>query len=140
MAPARRNPKRKNTGALGNRPVPIVQPTQAQIDKAFEEAVDKMAKGGVWGDNPEIYAFAHAYNVSVQVYSEIGGFFVAIEGSVSPHPERQTVWIVFHVSALLLEILPVEPADPKARTSHISLPSAILMAHTLDFPAFPLRR
>lgn len=63
----RRNPKRKNAGAYST-PSSFKPPTPEEIDRAFEQHVERMAKGGTWGDNLEIVAFAAAYNVDVRIY------------------------------------------------------------------------
>lgn len=62
----RRAPKRKTAGALPT--VDSTLPTDEDIDRAFNNRLATMAKGGVWGGDVEIAAFCAAYNVDVKVY------------------------------------------------------------------------
>ncbi|KAI9732175.1 MAG: hypothetical protein M1834_004272 [Cirrosporium novae-zelandiae] len=69
--PTRRNPKRKNVGALSD--TLDYQPTKEQIERQFQRHLEQMSKTGVWGDNLEISAFASCYQVVVKVYQEEDG-------------------------------------------------------------------
>ncbi|KAB8760585.1 hypothetical protein FH972_026576 [Carpinus fangiana] len=60
----RRQPKRKT--APSSKYQDAFKVTDADIDRAFETHLTHMAKGGTWGDNLEIAAFALAMNVNVK--------------------------------------------------------------------------
>ncbi|KAL8692112.1 MAG: hypothetical protein Q9218_002808, partial [Villophora microphyllina] len=64
---SRRNPKRKNAGAFSSRVIPDAA-TAAETDAVFEGYLTRMAKGGTYGDNMAIGAFAKAYNVDITIY------------------------------------------------------------------------
>lgn len=93
---ARRNPKRKNAGAF-NTPVNNTAPTAEEIDRVFERHLQQMAKGGTYGDNMEIVAFAAAYGVDVRVHQK--DFAMMIPGS-GEAGESQLAQIALHVSCL----------------------------------------
>ncbi|KAF4635666.1 hypothetical protein G7Y89_g2434 [Cudoniella acicularis] len=65
----RRNPKRKNVGASSST-FQYTPPTQEQIDAVWEAHLDRMAKGGTYGDNMEIRAFTKAYNMDVRIFDD----------------------------------------------------------------------
>jgi OTU domain-containing protein 3 len=96
----RRNPKRKNAGAFSS-PLVYTPPTPEEIDRAFDSHIDRMAKGGVWGDNMEIVAFAAAYNTDVRIYLRDYSYMIPGQGEEA---ERTIAHIAYHV-----------------RTSHLSL-------------------
>ncbi|KAK0347734.1 hypothetical protein LTR94_001261 [Friedmanniomyces endolithicus] len=62
----RRNPKRKNAGSYSS-PANAAPPSEADIDRVFESHLLSMARGGTYGDNMEITAFASAYDVDLAV-------------------------------------------------------------------------
>lgn len=70
----RRNPKRKNAGGYSS--FNASMPTQDEIDRVFESHLDRMAKGGTWGDNMEIVAFSSAFGVDVKIYQRDNAFMV----------------------------------------------------------------
>lgn len=96
----RRNPKRKTAGSLQSKPELPAAPSQRQIDKAFEQALEKMSHGGTYGDNAEIVAFAQAFRVNVKILEEEHGFFYVVGGSENQSDSLPTLWIVHHVSVL----------------------------------------
>lgn len=91
----RRNPKRKNAGAYST-PVSYKPPTPEEIDRAFEQHVERMAKGGTWGDNLEIVAFAAAYNVDVRIYLSDFTYMVPGQGDEAT---RGIAHIAYHVGS-----------------------------------------
>ena len=60
----RRNPKRKVTRSTSK----IEAATKQQTERAWEEHLRKMNKGGIWGDHLEITAFTRAYDHDVQIF------------------------------------------------------------------------
>jgi OTU domain-containing protein 3 len=74
----RRNPKRKNAGSLSST-FEFTEATKAEIDAAFEAHLKRMSRGGTWGDNIEIQAFAHAYKTDVKIYQE--GYAIYIKAA-----------------------------------------------------------
>jgi OTU domain-containing protein 3 len=89
----RRNPKRKNAGAFSS-PLVYTPPTPEEIDRAFESHIDRMAKGGVWGDNMEIVAFAAAYNTDVRIYLRDYSYMIPGQGE---EIDRTIAHIAYHV-------------------------------------------
>ncbi|PQE03829.1 OTU-like cysteine protease protein [Rutstroemia sp. NJR-2017a BBW] len=65
VGPTRRNPKRKNVGVTS---VDAAAPTAAELERAFQARLSDMARGGTWGDNHEVAAFAKAYKMDVTVW------------------------------------------------------------------------
>ena len=64
----RRNPKRKNAGALSA--VDTAGPSAADIEASFQRYLNTMAQRGTYGDNMEIGAFASRFLVHVIIYEE----------------------------------------------------------------------
>jgi OTU domain-containing protein 3 len=89
----RRNPKRKNAGAYAT-PTSYNPPTPEEIDRAFEQHIQRMAQGGTWGDNMEIVAFAAAYNTDVRIYMADFTYMVPGQGEES---SRGIAHIAYHV-------------------------------------------
>lgn len=63
----RRQPRRKNAGGYSNYHH-AAEITEADVDRSYDQHLERMSKGGTWGDNMEIVAFAKAFNVNVKVY------------------------------------------------------------------------
>lgn len=94
----RRNPKRKNAGAL-TQPFDPAPPSEADISTAFALSLDIMAKGGTYGDNAEIIAFSSKFHVDIRIWSASIGRFLCIDCGAAPGEQIQTLYIVHHVSA-----------------------------------------
>ena len=94
----RRNPKRKNAGAYSS-PLPSLPPSPADVDRVFESHLTSMARGGTYGDNMEITAFASAYEVDVKIYQR--DFAYMVTGGGGGHGEdggpRSVAHIAYHV-------------------------------------------
>lgn len=88
----RRNPKRKNAGSF-TAPFNNIAPTQAEIDRVFETHLQKMARGGTYGDNMEITAFSKAFQVDVRIYQRDFAYVV----STAPAGTVPMVHIAYHV-------------------------------------------
>lgn len=89
----RRNPKRKNASAFSE-PRNSLPPTPEEIDRAFESHLDHMARGGTWGDNMEIVAFAAAYNIDVRIYLREYSYMIPGQGEEAG---RTMAHIAYHV-------------------------------------------
>jgi len=72
----RRNPKRKNVSAYSSPASNTAPPTEADIDRVFESHLQSMARGGTYGDNMEITAFASAYDVDIKIYQRDFAYMV----------------------------------------------------------------
>jgi len=94
----RRNPKRKNAGGYSS--FNASMPTQEEIDRVFESHLDRMAKGGTWGDNMEIVAFSSAFGVDVKIYQRDNAFLVR----AGDDEARPVCHIAYHVSSMLSNI------------------------------------
>jgi OTU domain-containing protein 3 len=86
----RRNPKRKNAGVYST-PTTFTPPTQEEVDRVFETHLGSMARGGTYGDNMEITAFAAVYKVDVKIYQVDFAYMI-------PAPEDGTVHPVAHIA------------------------------------------
>ena len=94
----RRNPKRKNAGALKDT-FDLTPPTQAEIDKAYAMSLDNMAKGGTYGEHLESVAFAANFHVNVRIWATGCGAFVHIDcPNTLPGENIPTLYIAHHVS------------------------------------------
>jgi len=89
----RRNPKRKTAGTYSN--FNASMPSQDEIDRVFDSHLDRMAKGGTWGDNMEIVAFSSAFGVDVKIYQRENAFMVRAPGEEEARP---VCHIAYHVS------------------------------------------
>ena len=92
----RRNPKRKNAGALSSQ-FSFQPPTEEQTERAWEQHLERMAQGGTYGDNMEIRAFTQAYNTDVKIFQSDLAYYVRVkdDGVVRP-----VAFIAYHVRAL----------------------------------------
>ncbi|KAL1640525.1 hypothetical protein SLS58_006875 [Diplodia intermedia] len=88
----RRNPKRKNVGAYST-PYSQQVPTEEEIEQTFQRHLDTMAKGGTWGDNVELQAFARAYGVTVKIYQRDFAYYVT---PFQDEQKRDIVHIAYH--------------------------------------------
>ena len=99
----RRNPKRKTTAALSTR-LETSAYTEEELQRQFDEHVEKMGQPGEWADNMEVSAFASAMNVHVRLWQ--ADYTYLISPRVYYHAEdldavddRQVLHIAYHVSA-----------------------------------------
>jgi OTU domain-containing protein 3 len=98
----RRNPKRKTATA----PAPHVDTayyTEEQLQKQFEDHVEKMGQPGEWADNMEVSAFASALNVHVRLWQADFTYLFSPREDYSSHDssaedDRRTLHIAYHVS------------------------------------------
>ena len=96
-----RIPKRKNPGAISHNGE-IRSPTPQEVEATFQQYLNTMAKGGTFGDNLEIVAFANVYNVDVCIYSEEMGKFLYCKSDNETGEVPQKVYIVHHVSIIYI--------------------------------------
>jgi len=89
----RRNPKRKNAGAYST-PFNNKPPSQEDIDRNFENYLAAMSRGGTYGDNMEIRAFAKAYNTDVRIYNYDNTYYVRADDDDAVRPVAH---IAYHV-------------------------------------------
>lgn len=92
----RRNPKRKNAGSYSSY-INAASPTPDEVDKVFEDHVQRMARGGTYGDNMEITAFSSAFEVDVKIYQRDFAYMVTNGDVDCP---KNTAHIAYHVSTL----------------------------------------
>ncbi|KAG8527627.1 uncharacterized protein KY384_007780 [Bacidia gigantensis] len=114
----RRNPKRKNPGALRDTfdPTP---PSEADIDTAFTLSLDVMAKGGTYGDNAEIIAFSNKFHVDIRIWSAAIGAFLSVDCDAAPTEDVQTLYIVHHTYEHFSSIRNID--GPATGLPHISV-------------------
>jgi hypothetical protein len=112
----RRNPKRKNVGSFS---AAATAPSAADIDHTFHNHLERMARGGTYGDNMEITAFTSAYNTDVKIYQRDFAYMIS---SSNDQGERDVAHIAYHVGVL----------DPIARPSHVltSIGLGALLVHS----------
>ncbi|KAI9713427.1 MAG: hypothetical protein M1820_000809 [Bogoriella megaspora] len=75
----RRNPKRKTASTHGSN-TDSLPPSATDIDRVFESHLQRMAKGGTYGDNMEVSAFSQAYDVHVKIYQRDFAFMIPAPG------------------------------------------------------------
>jgi hypothetical protein len=100
----RRNPKRKNAGGYSNPSTNLAPPSTSEVDRVFESHLESMARGGTWGDNMEITAFAAAFAYDVKIYQRDFAFIVSPNILHESQPEeprdvtgdRPTAHIAYH--------------------------------------------
>jgi OTU domain-containing protein 3 len=98
----RRNPKRKTTAALSTR-IDTTYHTEEELQKQFEEHVEKMGQPGEWADNMEVSAFASALNVHVRLWQADYTYLISPR-AYCPFDDpnavdgRQVLHIAYHVS------------------------------------------
>lgn len=87
----RRNPKRKNvhTSSSSN----FAPPSRSDIDRVFDSHLQIMAKGGTYGDNMEITAFASAFDCDVKIYQR--DFAYVVSSGEDGH--RPVAHIAYHI-------------------------------------------
>jgi OTU domain-containing protein 3 len=86
----RRNLKRKNAGT----PTIFKPPTQEEIDRVFESHLESMERGGTYGDNMEISAFAAAFGIDVKIHQHDVAYVVS---APDDGRERQVAHVAYHV-------------------------------------------
>ncbi|KAF3904685.1 hypothetical protein ABW21_db0208599 [Orbilia brochopaga] len=81
----------------------LVQPSEEQVDRAFTEHVNRMAKSGVYGDNLEIVAFARCYGVNVKIYQRDFAYQISCDdgedngsNTGTSSGEKQLLHIAYH--------------------------------------------
>lgn len=91
----RRNPKRKNVNPSGYASSSnFVPPSAADIDRVFDSHLQSMARGGTYGDNMEITAFASAYDCDVKIYQRD---FAYVVSSGEDGNNRPVAHIAYHL-------------------------------------------
>jgi OTU domain-containing protein 3 len=97
----RRNPKRKTAAALRSR-FDNTSFTESELQKQFEDHVEKMGQPGEWADNMEVSAFASAMNVHVRLWQADYTYLISPRFSCSREnsddvDDRQILHIAYHV-------------------------------------------
>ncbi len=89
----RRNPKRKNAGAL-SKSAAAPGPTDAEVERAYESHLRSMAQDGTWGGNMELVAFSKTYKTGVKVHQKEHAMIVSAPKDGRPH---KMAHIAYHV-------------------------------------------
>jgi hypothetical protein len=103
----RRNPKRKTAAAASAR-IDTTYYTEEQLQRQFEDHVEKMGQPGEWADNMEVSAFASALNVHVRLWQADYTYlfsprtYYVPSDEVAAEDSRQTLHIAYHVSHAML--------------------------------------
>jgi OTU domain-containing protein 3 len=108
----RRNPKRKNVAAQSSSTFTFTEATEEEMDATFEIYMATMAKGGVYGDNIEIMAFAKAFDKDVKIYLREHSYYVRAEDDGAVRP---VMHIAYHVGI----------SSPSLRTQNLKHESPI---------------
>lgn len=99
VIPVRRALRRKAATRSGR----VSTHSEYEIDRAFNERLQRMQQPGVFGDNLEVQAFAREYGVDVKIYQRECIFVIQgapVTGRESD--ERQVVHIAYHVGPIYL--------------------------------------
>ena len=94
----RRNPKRKNARGYSNNIDDFTPPSQADIDRSFENHLQQMAQGGTYGDNMEISAFSAAYGYIVKIHQREFAFVINNNAEGLDLPVAH---VAYHVSGIV---------------------------------------
>lgn len=106
----RRNPKRKTTAALTTR-IDTTFRSEEELQRLFEEHVEKMGQPGEWADNMEVSAFASALNVHVRLWQADYTYvfsprvYYCPGGDPDAEDDRATLNIAYHVRIPLTHTL-----------------------------------
>jgi hypothetical protein len=92
----RRNPKRKNTAASAS--WSFTAATEEEQNEAYEAHLGSMSRGGTYGDNVEIIAFAKEYNTDVKIYQDNYSYYVRAVPDDGAEV-RPIARIAYHVSS-----------------------------------------
>ena len=128
----RRNPKRKNAGALSSRD--IAGPSAADIEASFQRYLKNMSQTGAYGDNVEIGAFASRYLVHVVIYEEAWGQVLHHRPEDGVGEATRKAYIIHHVSGVVHEQR--YPVDKFNSHTSITLLSETPQDLTQAFPTF----
>ncbi|KAI5799540.1 hypothetical protein FPQ18DRAFT_253444, partial [Pyronema domesticum] len=97
VAPVRRAPRRR-AAASSNQDFETF--TENEIDKAFEERMQRMEKSGVFGDNMEIQAFAREFNVNVKIFRKDYAYVISADNTSGNAVQRSEgkgfVYVAYH--------------------------------------------
>ena len=93
----RRQPKRKNAGGFSTT-LDAFSPTAEEVERAFENHLSRMTRGGTWGDNMELVAFTSAYDVNVMIWRREHRYQISAS---EPPNGKLTVHIAYHVSLFM---------------------------------------
>ncbi|CAI6332519.1 unnamed protein product [Periconia digitata] len=96
----RRNPKRKTKAAQQSR-VDACFYTESELQKQFEDHVEKMGQPGEWADNMEVSAFASALNVHVRLWQADYTYLISprlqyVSEDAAAVDDRQVLHIAYH--------------------------------------------
>lgn len=92
--------RRRNTGKASTALPDMTEYTSEQLQKRFEEHLEKMALPGEWGGNMEVFGCATAMNVDIVIWHADPERTVTISPRISSEDERATLNIAYHVSNL----------------------------------------
>ncbi|KAI5813315.1 hypothetical protein BZA77DRAFT_223315, partial [Pyronema omphalodes] len=71
-----------------------------EIDKAFEERMQRMEQSGVFGDNMEIQAFARDFNVNVKIFRRDYAYVISADNTcgnaAQSREQRRFVYLAYH--------------------------------------------
>lgn len=100
VAPVRRVPRRK---AAASSKADLEMHSESEIDRAFEQRLQRMQKSGVFGDNLEIQAFAREFGVDVKIYQREHAYVICDDNGSgnagrASGEDRKVVHIAYHVS------------------------------------------
>ncbi|KAL8918856.1 MAG: hypothetical protein Q9208_007113 [Pyrenodesmia sp. 3 TL-2023] len=98
---SRRNPKRKNAGTFSTKFNAEQQVSASDVNAVFEGHLARMAKGGSYGDNMELVAFAKAFRVDVTIYKSEWAYHIKAEGDSSGLPNLHIAYHTYeHYSSV----------------------------------------
>ncbi|PVI04633.1 cysteine proteinase [Periconia macrospinosa] len=97
----RRNPKRKTTASQQQPRADACFYTESELQKQFEDHVEKMGQPGEWADNMEVSAFASALNVHVRLWQADYTYLISpriqyISEDANAVDDRQVLHIAYH--------------------------------------------
>ncbi|KAJ5106886.1 hypothetical protein N7456_003561 [Penicillium angulare] len=91
----RRRPKRSTTSAYATRSADVSGPSEADMERRFNEMVATTRKNGEWGSSEHLQAFCQVFKVDIRVYTKDGvQTFRDVHAVNGEH--REVVHIAFH--------------------------------------------
>ncbi|KAJ5279295.1 hypothetical protein N7478_004667 [Penicillium angulare] len=91
----RRRPKRSTTSAYATRSADVSGPSEADMERRFDEMVSSTRKNGEWGSSEHLQAFCQVFKVDIKVYTMDGvQTFRDVHALHGEH--REVVHVAFH--------------------------------------------
>lgn len=93
----RRRPKRSAPSTYATRSADVTAPSEADMERRFDEMISLTRQNGKWGSSEHLQAFCQAYKVDINVYTMDGAqHFRDVNAGDA---QRDVIHIAYHVSS-----------------------------------------